>query len=62
MFPGMKLKSEKRKPDLVGKHFIERSLSPLTSLQKNILERLGVGASAYEQLEITESTFPFSKW
>ncbi len=41
---------------------IERSLSPLTSLQKNILERLGVGASAYEQLEITESTFSFSEW
>ncbi len=41
---------------------IERSLSPLTPLQKNILKRLGVGASAYEQLEIKKSTFPFSEW
>ncbi len=41
---------------------IERSLSPLTPLQKNILERMGVGASTYEQLEIAESTFPFSEW
>ncbi len=41
---------------------IVRSLSPLTPLQKNIMERLGLSASVYERLEINKSTFRLSEW
>jgi len=33
---------------------ILRRLTPLSALQKDILQRLGLGASLYEQLEIQE--------
>lgn len=33
---------------------ILRRLTPLSAVQKNILQRLGLGASLYEQLEIQE--------
>ncbi len=41
---------------------IVRVLSQLSPLQKNILERLGLNASIYEQLEINESGFRLSEW
>ena len=41
---------------------IVRILSPLTPLQKNILKRLNLSASVYEELEIKKSTFRLSEW
>ena len=41
---------------------ILRRLTPLSALQKDILQRLGLGASLYEQLEIQEMRNWWGEW
>src|SRR5713101_10178097 len=44
----------------VGEEILRR-LTPLSGVQEDILQRLGLGASLYRQLEIQDTKCPFRK-